>query len=256
MVELYTGTPGSGKSLRAADRIYRRMMKGYTVIANFEINPDVFPKKKKNLGQFICIDTFSLDPEELKRYALKNLKRTKTGIKEGQILLVIDECQILFNTRDWNAKERMKWVMFFSLHRRYGYDIILVTQFDRMIDRQVRAMVEYEIKHRKVGNMGAAGFVLSWVTRLLSLGKNKGLFIAIKFWYGNRTKLGKEFFQCKPRYMAFYDSYKLFDTVEDGVAQAGAPPMPGQTEEAVEQPEAPAEEAEAVQAVPAETPKH
>jgi hypothetical protein len=205
------------------------MMRGYTVIANFEINPEVFPKGRKNLGEFIYIETFDLDPEELKRYALANLKRTKTGIKEGQILLVIDECQMLFNTRDWNAKARMKWVIFFSLHRRYGYDIVLVTQFDRMIDRQIRAMVEYEVKHRKIGNFGPMGFIVSWITRILSFGRNRGLFIALTYWYGNRVKLGKEFFQCKPRSMRFYNSYKLFDTAEDGVAQAGAPPKTGQT---------------------------
>jgi KaiC/GvpD/RAD55 family RecA-like ATPase len=241
MIELYTGTPGSGKSLHVSERIYRRMMRGYTVIANFEINPDVFPKGKKKLGEFIYTDTFSLDPERLKAYALGKLKHTKTGIKEGQLLLVIDECQILFNTRDWNAKERMKWVMFFSLHRRYGYDIILVTQFDRMVDRQIRAMVEYEVKHRKIGNFGAIGFIVSWITRLLSFGRNRGLFIALTYWYGNRAKLGKQFFQCTPRMMRFYNSYKLFDTVEDGGAQAGDPPKPGQTATPDEEPHPPEE---------------
>lgn len=229
MVELYTGTPGSGKSLHVAERIYRRMIKGYQVIANFEINMEVFPKKKKNLGAFTFIDNVDINPDKLMRYAIENLKRTKTGIKEGQILLVIDECQLLFNTRDWNVKNRMKWCTFFSQHRKYGYDIILITQFDRMIDRQIRAMVEYEVKHRKIGNFGAMGFALSLITRILSFGQNCGLFIAIKLWYGIRGKLGQEFFQGKPRYMQMYNSYKVFDTVEDGGAQAGDPPKPGQT---------------------------
>jgi hypothetical protein len=229
MIMMYTGTPRSGKSLHAAERIYRRMMRGYTVIANFEINMEVFPPNRKKLGQFICVDNYDLDPEELQRYAVKNLKRTKTGIEEGQILLVIDECQMLFNTRDWNVKNRMKWVKFFSQHGKYGYDIILITQFDRMIDRQIRAMVEYEVKHRKIGNFGFIGLAISWMTRILSFGRNRGLFIALTYWYGNRSKLGKEFFQCKPRYMRFYNSYKLFDTAEEGDAQAGDTPKPGQT---------------------------
>lgn len=230
MVEMYTGTPGSGKSLHVAERIYRRMMKGYTVIANFEINLDVFPPKKKRLGKFVFIDNMDLSPDGLMQYSLEHIPRDKFGrVKEGELLLVIDECQLLFNTRDWNVKTRMKWCTFFSQHRKFSYDIILVTQFDRMIDRQIRAMVEYEVKHRKIGNFGAAGFIISWITRILSFGQNYGLFIAIKFWYGVHARLGKEFFQAKPRYMQMYNSYKVFASAQDGGAQAGDPPKPGQT---------------------------
>jgi hypothetical protein len=205
------------------------MMKGYTVIANFEINMDVFPPKKKKLGKFVYVDNFDLNPEMLVRYSMEHIPRDKNGrVKEGQMLLVIDESQLLFNTRDWNVKNRMKWCTFFSQHRKYAYDIILVTQFDRMIDRQIRAMVEYEVKHRKIVNLGPIGFIVSWLTRILSLGRNCGLFIAIKYWYGIHARLGKELFQGKPRYMDMYNSYKVFATAEDGGAQAGAPPKPGQ----------------------------
>lgn len=39
MIELYSGTPGSGKSLHCAERIYWRLRQGQPVIANFPIEP-------------------------------------------------------------------------------------------------------------------------------------------------------------------------------------------------------------------------
>ena len=84
---------------------------------------------------------------------------------EDQILLVIDESQLIFNARDWQKAGREKWLSFFSQHRKYGYHIILVAQFDRMIDRQIRSLIEYEYVHRKVGNYGIKGRALHRLLR-------------------------------------------------------------------------------------------
>ena len=42
MTELYSGTPGSGKSLHSAYRLIEQIEKGKTVIANFPINMNYF----------------------------------------------------------------------------------------------------------------------------------------------------------------------------------------------------------------------
>ena len=72
--------------------------------------------------------------------------------KEGQTLVVIDECQIIFNCRDFGRKDRNAWVTFFAQHRKLGFNVILITQSDRMLDRQIRSLVEEEVKHRKLNN--------------------------------------------------------------------------------------------------------
>ena len=36
---------------------------------------------------------------------------------------------------------------FFSQHRKLGFNIILITQSDRMLDKQIRSLVEDEVKH-------------------------------------------------------------------------------------------------------------
>ena len=81
------------------------------------------------------------------------MERHKSGKPvEGQFLLVIDECQIMFNSREWNVKNRTEWCIFFQEHRKYGYNIILITQFNRLVDRQIRSLVEFEIVHRDISN--------------------------------------------------------------------------------------------------------
>ena len=46
MIYLYTGTPGSGKSLHLAEAIYKSLRRGQPVIANFEINTQNIKKRK------------------------------------------------------------------------------------------------------------------------------------------------------------------------------------------------------------------
>lgn len=205
MIWLYTGTPGSGKSLHCAKNIYNGLLRGTNVIANFDINMSVFPAKKRcKLGDFIFLDNSELCPDLLMFYSIANHRRNTNGhIVEGQSVIVIDECQILFNSRDWNAKDRMAWATFFTQHRKYGFDIILITQFDRLIDRQIRSLVEYQIIHRKVSNFKSFGFLLG-----LPFGGN--VFVAVTQWYGMRERIDCTWFVLHKKYAAIYDSYKIF----------------------------------------------
>ena len=69
--------------------------------------------------------------------------------RSGSCLLIVDEAGILFNSRDWmvRAEEAEKVDKFFSQSRKFGYDVILVAQSDRMIDRQIRDLAEYLVRH-------------------------------------------------------------------------------------------------------------
>lgn len=207
MIELYTGTPGSGKSLHCAKVIYNRINRGKGVIANFDINLTIF--KKKKIGNFLYIENSELSPDGLMRYAIKNHKRNTNGhIIEGQTLLVIDECQILFNSRDWQARDRMKWATFFTQHRKYGYNVILITQFDRLIDRQIRSLVEYQVIHRKVSNYKTLGLILGLFFR-------GNVFVAVTQWYCIKGKVNSEWFVMRQKYARLYDSYKIFNAQPD-----------------------------------------
>ena len=155
MIYLYSGTPGSGKSLHTARDIRDALFRKLPVVANFDINHST-----RNYGKnFIFRPNDQLTPEWLTEYATSYWKGRK--VREDEILLVVDEAQLVFNSRSWNAKSRKDWIEFLSQHRHYGYKIILIAQFDRMIDRQIRCLVEIETNHRKLGNFGLKGLILS-----------------------------------------------------------------------------------------------
>ena len=157
MIFLYSGTPGSGKSQHVAERLYHLLRAGRPTVCNFPINLNRIPKKSVSCSVTRVI--LRLPRSFLIPSFPRNISRAKK-VKEGSLLLVIDECQLMFNARDWSKSGRDKWLSFFTLHRHYGYDIILVAQFDRMIDRQIRSLIEYEYIHRKVSNFGLRGMFL------------------------------------------------------------------------------------------------
>ena len=197
MIDLYTGTPRSGKSLHAAQRICMRSRFGEPVIANFPC--DLSQYKKAN---FTFISNHKLTPEFLIQYS-RNFFGDQP-VKEGAILLVIDEAQLLFNAREWQHRGRQNWLQFFTLHGKLGYDIILISQMDRMIDKQLRGLVEYEYVHRRLANFGWRGLLL----RLFSLG---GQFISVKVWYPMNEKLSQEIFRLSKKVYSIYDTHLLFD---------------------------------------------
>lgn len=202
MIYFYSGTPGSGKSLHVAQDIYTFLRRGKNIIANFDINYDAVKGRKK--GYFFTKDNFDLTPDWLLDFAnLCHRRRADGKIIEGQTWLIIDECQLIFNCRSWNDKSRMAWCSFFTQHRKYGYNVILVSQFDRLIDRAIRSLIEYEYKHRKVNNYGTIGLLIGVVTM-------RPMFCSVEYWYGVREKIGVSFFFGKKKYYSLYDSYKIF----------------------------------------------
>ena len=193
MIDLYTGTPRSGKSLHAAERIVMRSRFGEPVIGNFPCKLDRYKK-----ANYTYVPNHKLTPKFLIEFSQKYFQ--DKPLKEGAILLVIDECQLLFNARDWQKKGREGWLR---------YDILLIAQIDRMIDRQIRGLVEYEYVHRKLSNYGWRGILL----RCVSFGAG---FIAVKIWYPMNEKVGQELFRARKKYYSIYDTFALFDEKDTG----------------------------------------
>lgn len=205
MIELYSGTPGSGKSLHTAKDIRDRLKyRESVIIGNFYVDTKAIKKCK---GTYIFVQNDRLTPDRLLRFARHYSNHLGRRLKEGELLLVIDEAQLLFNSREWQNIGRQGWLSFFSQHRHYGFDIVLIAQFDRMLDRQVRGLIEYESIHRKVSRAGKIGFVVG-----LLCGNN--LYIAVRVWYPLKEKTGSNFFAGNKKLFAIYDSYNHFDSFE------------------------------------------
>lgn len=201
MIDLYSGTPGSGKSLHTAYRLYYWLRAGKTAICNFAIDLKKVNKRHPGKLEFYEVDNRDITPEYLIAFSRDHFNGKK--VREDEIILVIDEAQILFNAREWQKIGRAEWLSFFSQHRKYGYHIILIAQFDRMLDRQIRSVIEYEYVHRKVSNFGIKG-------KILSLIMGARVFVAVKVWYPMQEKIGQEFFRARKRFYSLYDTYGSF----------------------------------------------
>lgn len=198
-IYLFSGTPGAGKSLHMAELIYYSLRMKKPVVANF----DIARSSVKNPKCFGYLPNEKLTVDNLVKFS--EMYFNGNTPKEGAIKLFIDECQIIFNARDWNAKDRKQWVKFFTQHRKLGYDIYLVAQYDQMIDKQIRSLIEYEVKHRKVNNVGWFGKLVTF----LSIGST--IVCAITYWYGQKMRLSSEFFLGRKKFYRLYDTYTMFE---------------------------------------------
>lgn len=201
-IYLYSGTPGSGKSLHAA-----RMIRAYLkykkapVITNFEVKTD-----ERWQGNYFYVKNDQLRPSSLVLFATDYWNSGSSSFGEDKILLVIDECQLLFNSRTWAQMDRLSWIEFFSQHRKFGYKIIFIAQSDGMIDKQIRAVLEYEVVHRKVGNFGGIAWIISKPF--------KNLFCAVTKYYNMNQRLNSEWFTYSKKLAAMYNSYQVFEGAE------------------------------------------
>lgn len=211
MITLYSGTPGSGKSYHAVkDMVFKiRRSRKNTVISNVAFD---FSGVKGAKGQFFYVPNERLTVDYLLDFAREHHDFSgSVRDVEGQTLVVIDECQTFFNPREFSKKDRLPWINFFTMHRHLGYNFILISQFDRLLDRQIRNNLEYEVKHRKVNN-----FKLGCLIPV-------PLFICVECWYGIREKSGVEFMVFRKKYGNLYASVRniLFADKGPGFLPAG-----------------------------------
>ena len=215
MIQLFTGTPGSGKSLDAAGRMRYALNKPRgeqkPVIANFQINTTIV----KRPDAFTFVDNSEITPEWLVNFADDFWMHTDRHFSEDYLLLVLDEVQIIFNNRNWMSKgrqgrndSRLDWVEFMSQHRKYGYEIILIAQSAKMIDNQFRYLCDYEINHRKVSTMGMVGSAVG------ALFANR-LFMRVKYLFQTNERLGMQWSLARSKDMAMYDSYARLKKVQE-----------------------------------------
>ena len=101
----------------------------------------------------------------------------------------------------------MEWINFLANHRHFNYEFILIAQNDRMLDRQIRGLLEYDMKHRALKNWNLAMALLSLVC--------KGIFHCVEYWYPCKIKTSTHLMKFKPKIANCYDTMALFNFKED-----------------------------------------
>lgn len=195
-ITLMSGTPGSGKSLHAVAEGLDWLKLGRNLITNFPL--DWHKKLKKIKGDYQFWKNSEITPKHLIEYAKEHHKPTV----RAQTLLIIDEASIMFNARDFGRKDRMEWINFLSNHRHFNFEIILIAQNDKMLDKQIRGLIEYDIKHRALANYN---FITLLISKLCG-----GLFMTVSYWYPCRAKNGVGVFRFNRSKARCYDTMALF----------------------------------------------
>ena len=207
MIELFTGSIGSGKSVHAIREVQKRTKR--PVIMNFPL--------RKMRPNWVYRDNDELDVSWLIEFARAHSAERYGGrVREGMILLVIDEASMLWNARDYNAKGKgeftRRWLRFFAQSRKLGFDVILVAQFDKQIDRQIRECVEYEVHHYSAKHM----FPIKYLARLLPF---THVSLVLRTWYAAKgmKQRAPGLMISFPWHFAAYDSMRMFDAPEESV---------------------------------------
>lgn len=180
MIYVYVGKPGKGKTLALLREAVQALNKGLDVWSNFYIN----------LPKLINLGFVKKEHGHLLRWSkVQDLIPIKNGV------ILMDECQIYFNSRKWQVlPEELQYK--FQQHRKHHVDIIGAVQKFSRIDVVVRELVNVVYGMRKYFNFI---FTISQYDPD-DVGKSKLRRQGFKFFF-----LNKKFADC-------YDTYQEIDS--------------------------------------------
>lgn len=203
-IHVFTGTPGSGKSLHAASLVREQLCRRYPrpVIANFPL-AHAAPVTDEQRRLYHYVSNADMCADRIVTIA-EDYWRDGNDFVEDKILLCIDEAQLLFNSRLWSSRDRMAYLEFLSQSRKVGVKVLLIAQATKMIDNQFRMLIEVEHNHRRISSMGPVGWLLS-----APLGGRA--FMVVRYLYQCNERLGMDLFRGSKKDMAMYDSWARFD---------------------------------------------
>ena len=176
MIEVAQGSPGSGKSAVAVARAILHLKRGGVVAANFSLIDGWAESVVKNMLVYRLLRLLFFVPELAEKYMFKHasslhkrfyrvdslsairkifplqdavgLYKDKGGFSEGEGLLLLDECQLVFNARKW--EKNFDWIVFFTQHRKLHWNVVLIAHSIEMIDGQIRPLAEYSSTFRNM----------------------------------------------------------------------------------------------------------
>lgn len=150
----FTGTPGSGKTYEAVDKILNNLRLGKCVYTNIDGMDD--PHCQETLKVLAGLDDLQFGNQ------FHHLGNNRELIEnfwdhcpEKNSLIVLDEVQKYFNNRDWQAQKNRLFGDWASTHRHNGYDLVIITQNAERIDSAVRSLTEWNYCFRKINFFGS-----------------------------------------------------------------------------------------------------
>lgn len=150
-VWIVTGKLGAGKSLMSVSRIQKYLLEGRKVATNLDIFPEHMlgmDKKRTQLYRLPDVPTIRDFEAMPLGYEGDDINDNKNG------LLVLDECGIFLNSRDWNAPGRKEVNAHFKLLRKLRWDAIFLIQDVENLDADARRTIaEHVVYCRRMDRM-------------------------------------------------------------------------------------------------------
>lgn len=152
MIIGFAGTPGSGKTYEAVKKIIDNLMTGRVVYTNIEGLDD--GECKEMIKAITGLSDLAI-VRQLKVLEEDQLEEFWMHIEPG-CLVVIDEVQKYFSSRDWQSEKNKIFGYWASTHRHNGFDVVLITQSVERVDTAVRSLFEWTYVFRKINFFGGA----------------------------------------------------------------------------------------------------
>jgi len=152
MIIGFAGTPGSGKTYEAVEKILDNLQWGRVVYTNIDGITD--PLCLEMIKSYCGLSDLALK-KQLHRLEDDQLADFWMHVQPGS-LIVLDEVQKVFGSREWQTAKNNAFASWASTHRHNGFDVVLISQAVERIDSAVRALLEWTYVFRKVNFFGGA----------------------------------------------------------------------------------------------------
>lgn len=165
MLSAIIGLPGSGKSYEAVRyHIIPAIKEGRKVITNVPLNVEWFIENfGDNVVELIECKEMGAFHDKTKERPFSSIKDFITdewrNDKEQGPLFVVDEAHLIYPTSGrgkLQSQNLQDCLDYFSGHRHYGHDIVLMTQHLRKLNAHVRDMIEIQYKLGKHTALGSS----------------------------------------------------------------------------------------------------
>lgn len=123
---IYSGLPGSGKTLKMVEDCIALMRKGVVVYSNLTIIDPEYGHRSRPLGSW-----------------LEMLRASVEALEEGKpTVFAIDEIHLMCDARNW-SKTPGWWLNLIAQRRHYGVGIIGTTQAIDQVEKRLRTLVDF-----------------------------------------------------------------------------------------------------------------
>lgn len=150
MIYIVTGKLGSGKSLLTVQRMIDYAAEGRRIAANFPVDfaPICLTPTSALSKNFVTVLPSIPTSQQLLSLGQGGEFEDKAGC------LVLDECAQFLNSRQWQGEDRTELINWLLHARKRCWDVFLIVQHERMLDKQVRdALAEYVVTLKRTDRL-------------------------------------------------------------------------------------------------------